>query len=185
MSIFTEIGGRMFQLVIAPLHNPSMLWAAVPLMASLAIITFYYAKYPEEEQGWENAVSNTLVLIFVGVDLLRYVYTNPQVEDIIRLSGIPLPAKTFAALLVLFLGVSLLVITYNHIHAKGVTFAFASPVTVNVMAYVAMAVVYSNIALDYRTLLAGIVMGLIIYIIVKLAIRGMPKKLFWLGKKRK
>ena len=178
----TEIGQRLLDLVIAPVHNPSMLWAAVPLLASLIIITMYYARYPQEEQGWESAVGNTLVLVFVSIDLIRYVYQNPQVEDIVRVAGIPLPMKTFAAALVLLEGFSLLVITYNHMLTKRTMHAVTSPLPVNLTAYVAMSVVYSDIPLDLTTLLAALALFIVAYIPIRLATKGMPK-LPWLGKK--
>ena len=40
----------------------------------ISIVAFYFGKYHEEELGWNTAVGNSLVLLFVAMDLLRHIY---------------------------------------------------------------------------------------------------------------
>jgi hypothetical protein len=138
---------RLGGLATAPLRNTDMIWAAVPLLATLVLMTVYFGRYKGEELGWNTAVGNMLVLVFVATDLLRYIYTTPQIEN----AGL----KTAVALFVLFQGFSLTYAEFFHFLPKKAAFFIAEPVPVNTTAYVAMAIVYADIPLDLATLAAA------------------------------
>ena len=67
---------RFRELFLAPVHHPSMIWIVVPLLMALLLMTIYFAKYRDEELGWNTALGNSLVLIFVSVALLLSIKTS-------------------------------------------------------------------------------------------------------------
>lgn len=163
MGFFSELASRFGDLFTAPLQHPEMVWAVTPLLVTLVLMTLYFGRYTGEELGWNTAVGNNLVLVFVSIDLLRYIYTNPHVENIVMMGGIPVPTKTLAALVVIFEAFSIAFADFFHFIPKQVAFLISSPVPVNVTAYVAMVIVYSDIPFDATTLIAAIILfGLIL-----------------------
>src|SRR3989344_5736472 len=67
--------------VKAPVENTQILWVSVPLFITIIVMTFYFGLYKREELGWNTSVGNSIVLLFVCVDLLRtmYHYTEPPI----------------------------------------------------------------------------------------------------------
>jgi len=127
-----------------------MLWMTIPLVAVFVTMELFFVRYRREDLGWNTAVTNSMVLIFVFIDLLRTVYNQYgwalvfQEELVVR---IPL------ILLVGLLGVVLTVITFYRIIPKEAAFFLASPLTINYIAYFAIVSIYTEIPLDIHTLL--------------------------------
>ena len=65
---------RINYIIFAPFNFPDMIWVAAPLLISLIMIELYFGRYSSEELGWNSAISNSLVLIFVALDLFRKVF---------------------------------------------------------------------------------------------------------------
>ena len=72
--LLNEILSRLTAIITAPYVYPHMLWIILPLLLSLLFTEFYFSRYTYEELGWGSAFGNALVLIFVSLDLLRYLY---------------------------------------------------------------------------------------------------------------
>ena len=51
-----------------------VLWIIFPLAIATVVMLIYFGKYREEKPGWNSYVSNSLVLLFVSVILLRQIY---------------------------------------------------------------------------------------------------------------
>ena len=149
---------RIYNLITAPYYQRDMLWMAVPLVVTLTLLLFYFSRYKKEELGWNTAVGNSLVMVFVAIDLIRRVSGN----DIMNIrSG----EDTFIAAAILAEGMFLFFIDFFHWVPSKIAFYISSPWHVNVMAYFGVVIVYSQaISIDWVTVLAII----LIYIAVHL-----------------
>lgn len=164
-----KVIGRTGEMLLAPVDHSNMLWIVAPLALSLFIMIVYFSRYTKEELGWNTAVGNSLLLVFVAVDLLRYIYTNPFVETPIEVGGFPLPLKLAVALLVLLEGFTLAFADFFHFLPKKIAFFLCSTIPVNLTAYVAITIVYTNIPFDVSTGVSAIFMFVILYTIFELA----------------
>ncbi|TAL51933.1 MAG: hypothetical protein EPN86_05705 [Nanoarchaeota archaeon] len=68
-----EIFSRWISIFASPFHNPDMLWILIPTYAGWFITEFYQEK---KGTSFGNAISNSIIPIFVGWDWLRTIYTG-------------------------------------------------------------------------------------------------------------
>jgi len=165
IDIFMEVIFRFVDLVMAPVTDQRMLWTAVPLVMATLFMTLYFGKYRKEELGWNTAFGNTMVFLFISLNLIQYMYYSGDGG-----SWDNLFANTFYLTITLILaGIALLFmfITYYHLLPKKVAFFLFSAPPVNVSVYVLMTIVYTGVAADYITLIAGILLFLVIFLILK------------------
>lgn len=154
---------RLTELITAPYYYPDMIWMVLPLVVTLIIMQFYFGRYREEELGWNTAVGNTLVLFFIALDLLRHVYNQPPADI---LNFIIYPVQTIVSLLVGFEAMALFYADFFRFLPKRLAFFISSPLPVNLTAYVAMTIVYSNIPANIYTLYAAFVLFAILFVII-------------------
>lgn len=156
---------RVLALLGAPIANPEMIWFVIPLVAITLIMTLYFGLHPKEELGWNTAVGNTVALLFVSIDLMRYIYhatTPPSLENYLLHPGQSLIVAGVALEALL-----LMLANFFHFLPKRVAFFISSTLPVNLMAYVVMAIVYADVpAGDGITLLASIALFFILLILM-------------------
>jgi hypothetical protein len=167
-AMFQEIFLRMLDMISAPVKEPDMIWIVIPLVISTIIMVFYLRKYSKEGVGWDNMVGNALVLVFVSLDLLSTIYKNPHLEVPIEVGGFYIPIKTIVAILILLEGFALLYINYFRWMSKRIAFFVTSTLPVNLTAYLAIVIVYSNIPLDWITILAALIIFFILLLLFRL-----------------
>jgi len=158
--ILPRILERVMELISAPKNNPDMIWMVVPLVVTLLLMTFYFGRYETEELGWNTAVGNSLVLFFISIDLLRQIY-NGEVGGILNPSILNFEVnalKTAISLAVGFLGIMLLLVNFLHAIPKKVSFFMSSSLPINLTAYVAMTIIYTDVKFDRTTLIAALVL---------------------------
>ena len=161
---------RLLELLTAPKYNPDMIWMVTPLVITVLLMTFYFGKYGTEEIGWNTAVGNSLVLLFVSVDLLRQIY-NGLGSTVIEASIMNYeanPIKTALSLTILFIALILLFLNFLHAIPKRISFFLSSPLPINLTAYIAMAIVYTNVVFDGVTVIAGLVLFFILLGIIQM-----------------
>lgn len=151
---------RLMELVLAPVDNPAMVWAVVPLAAVIVFMTLYFARHRSEELGWNTAFGNTAAFLFMAVNLVREMYYSraPPSWDNVTSNAFYL---TFTLALA-GTGAFLMFVTYFHLLPKRLAFALFSPAPINVALYVMMAIVYAGVPADYATAAAGAVLMLAI-----------------------
>lgn len=154
---------RFLELVSAPGNHPNMIWIVTPLVIMLLLMQFYFGRYKREELGWNTAVGNSMVLIFVSLDLLRYIYGDTGINSL-DVGSIPLNnfKATIIALVVGSAGFVMMFTNFFHIMPKKFSFFISSSLPVNLMAYVAITLVYTSIPLDFFTLLAALILFVIL-----------------------
>ncbi len=148
---------RIQEIVNAPISNPEMLWISLPLIATLILMEFYIGRYRDEELGWNTAVGNSMVLMFVGIDLLRKIYGETffytfSIEKVLSLALTP---QTLIALLILAQGMIMILINFFHLLPKTFAFKISSPLFVNLIAYLAIVLIYTKTPIDGMTAIAS------------------------------
>lgn len=130
------------ELVTAPIIFPEMIWIVTPLMITLLSMEFYFGRYSKEELGWNTAVGNSLVLIFVAIDLLRHIYGETGFNLItFQTLGI----KSFIAIIIAIEGIWIMFVDFFHILPKKLAFKLSSSLPINLTAYLAIVFVYSDV----------------------------------------
>ncbi|MBD3361552.1 hypothetical protein GF358_02040 [Candidatus Woesearchaeota archaeon] len=174
-TFFPELGERLSQLLRAPLTNPDMFWMVIPLIFILLVMTFYFGRYIREELGWNTAVANTVVLLFVAIDLLRHIFNMTAPGSILNYQWNPL--STIIAVVVAVEAITLMFASFFKALPKQITFFLCSSLPVNLQAYIAIAIVYTAVVLDWYTLLSAAIMFVGLYLIMKF-LQWVTHKLF-------
>ncbi len=154
---------RLQELITAPYFYPDMIWMVTPLVITLLIMHFYFGRYSKEELGWDSFVGNTLVLFFVALDLLRHIY---NVEPADPLNFIFYPIKTMVALIVAVEAIMLFFADFFHFLPKKLAYLVSAPLSVNLTAYVATVVVYSDVPFNIATLYAALILFFMLFIVL-------------------
>lgn len=137
------VAARAAGLALAPLHHREMLWVALPLLAMIASMELYFGIYADEELGWNSATANSLFLVLISLDLARKLFSQVPFS----LEGVRMEMGLFAiALALLALGLVLFILNFKHVLPKRLAFSLTATLPVNIFAYFAVAVVYSNLS---------------------------------------
>lgn len=155
LSILAQaVYGRFLDLALAPLQEQQMLWAAIPLAIATLFITLYFGRNRREELGWNTAFGNTMVFLFVAINLIREMYRQEGTWDSVLSNNLYLALSiglTLASML-------LMAITYFHLMPKRAAFFLFSAPPINVTVYVVMSIVYADVPPDFLTVVAGILL---------------------------
>lgn len=164
---------RFVEFVAAPINHPEMLWMSIPLITVLVLMQFYFGVYKQEELGWNTAVGNSLVLIFIVIDLVRYMVTTYGFNYIL-LNPVFYPNLLLIFILTI-LGFWLLLMNFFHWLPKKVAFFIASPLPINILAYMALVITYANIKLDIITISVAILLFVMLFLFFFLMKLILPK----------
>ncbi len=148
---------RLIDLISAPLNYSNMLWMAVPLIASTIVMQIYFGRYNNEELGWGTAVGNSIILLFVGIDLFRF----------LSLQGISTASLSKLGLVIFIMGYSIVLAIADFLHflPKWFSFFISSPLPVNIIAYLGLAVIYASLPLDFITGIAAFALFVVLFIL--------------------
>ncbi len=163
---------RGWRIVVAPLEHPDMLWFVTPLIVALLVFEFYFGGHRREELGWNSAVANSLMLVFVSLSLLRVIYAGLTPVEVYNavVQGVndeffwgEQTVQVLIALFVLGEGVFLFFTNFFHLMPKVIAFKISSALPINLTAYLATVLVFSHlyqdpIPLDSLTLFATVVL---------------------------
>ena len=152
-TVFNQVIPRVFEILTAPFIHREMLWAVVPLIATLLLMTLYFGAHKSEELGWNTAFGNSMVLIFTSINLLQFLYGE------IDLNNLSFNIDTVVALGLMGEGIFLLFINFFHFLPKRLAYVLCSPVHINLAAAIGVIIVYSpDISLDIVTILAVVIL---------------------------
>lgn len=166
--IFNLILERFIELVTGPFKNPEMIWIALPLIFTLIIIELYFGRYKGDELTWNTALTNSLVLIFVSLNLMQQIFIEEG-----NLFKTAFSTWFYVALFVFALGILLFLADFFRWIPEGLAFIISAHLPVNITAYTAIVLVYNKIPLDLMTFLAWFLIILILgvfFFFVKLSI---------------
>jgi len=165
-AIFWERTWQEFVLLLkAPLIQPEMWWIITPLIVTFIVMTFYFGVYRREELGWNTALGNTIVLLFVTLDLLRHIYNYSIPGSLHNFATYPL--NFLIVFIVILEAIFLFRFAFTHAIPKQVMFFIASPLPVNLQAYIITALVYLRFQPNMYTISAAVLLFLVLFSISK------------------
>jgi Co/Zn/Cd efflux system component len=160
VSIISQIIGRFLQLLQVPINNSEILWAAIPLLIATFFVVTYFGKYRKEHIGWNDAFGNSMVFLFMAINLIKEMYYQDGVGSITNILSNKIYLPISVALIIT--GAGLMILTYYRILPKNIAFFMFSAPTVNSIVYVIMTVVYADVPADIITVFAAMLfLGLI------------------------
>jgi hypothetical protein len=161
--------------------NTEVLWVVLPLLIATIIMLFYFERYKEERPGWNTHVSNSLILLFVSVILFRYVY---GIDDDGLINFVNHLSKFVVSFIVLLIGIIILSLNFEHFLPEKIARYLSSPLTLNLIAYIAILYVYSSKAEGLSIFFSLLILFILLIFIVNL-IRIPVRNLFLKLKKMK
>ena len=97
--VWQEIQDELTYLLIAPKIEPDLWWIITPLIVITLLMTFYFGKYVSEKLGWNTALGNSVVLLFVGIDQLRTIFNYSTPPSIWHFAWHPLTSIVILAIM--------------------------------------------------------------------------------------
>ena len=152
---------RFLQILEAPIKHPNMLWMVVPLLTTMVLMMFYFSRFKKEELGWNTAIGNSLVLIFIGIDLLRTLSLSGDLK-LASLASLTANIKILVALGIIAEGFLIMWVSFVHGLPKRFVFFIASPIYVNLTAYLGLVIIYSDVSIDLVTLMSATILFVIL-----------------------
>lgn len=152
-------------LLKAPYTVPEMIWIIVPLIITTLAMTLYFGKYRKEKLGWNTALGNSIVLLFVGIDLLRTLYhydASPSFNQYLLH-----PIKTLIIAFIMIEGTVLAYVAFKHALPEKLVFFMTSPVSINLQAYVMIVIIYLRMIPTVYTLAATVLLFCALYIVLR------------------
>lgn len=175
-----EIFNNAFQLLKITIST-EVLWIIFPLILSTIVMLIYFERYRDENPGWNTYVANSLVLLFVSLYLFKHIY---EINNLGIINYINYPDKFFLSAFILVFGIVLLFMNFKHFLPEKIAKHTSSPLTINILAYVLIARVYSNIKCSLTLFISMLLLFLLLIIILNL-IKIPIQKLFEKLKKMK
>jgi len=158
-----------------------VLWITFPLLVATVVMLVYFEKYKEERPGWNTCVANSLVLLFISMILFRYIYS---LGDRGIINFVTYLNQFIVSLIILFLGFVILFLNFKHFLPQKIAEYMSSPLTLNLVAYIAVLYVYSEGHGDFDIFIALLILFIVLIIILNL-IKIVLGKLFLYLKKMK
>ncbi|MFH0737704.1 MAG: hypothetical protein V1827_03385 [Candidatus Micrarchaeota archaeon] len=165
MDFISEVIGRLGVLVGAPLGDMRLLFAALPLLLATLFMTLYFGKYRKEGLGWNDAFDNTMVFLFVSINLIATMYFSDGAGSWDNV----LSSSFYLTTTLVLAGAAfmLMLVTYYHLLPKRIAIFIFSTAPVNVSVYVLMTIIYAGVPPDLVTLMAAILLFGVIFAILR------------------
>ena len=165
--VIQALGDRFIELLYAPFTTSEMLWIITPLFLTLILVELYFARYKFEEAGWNVAYTNAIVLIFVSLDLLRFLYMRDELYTI--------TLRNALAIIVGVLGVLFTVSNFLHLWSRELAFGISGKLPTNFIAYVSIIIIYAQIPINFITVFASLGILVLFFILIKIIRIVVPK----------
>lgn len=179
--VIPELFSRFAVFIIAPFIYADIWWLLIHLVLTFVLFEFYFERHNNEDLGWSAALANSIVAIFISMELLRTLYHHEGspfvVLGMVFKDFATLPFfddKTFIILLVSLLGILGIltaVINYMHYLPRKVAFIISGHKTINLLAYFLIVVVWRHsnnkpLPIDGITIIAYLMFGAMIWAIL-------------------
>lgn len=150
VNLFMSLSERFADLILAPANFREVLWMGIPLLVTIVLIELYFGRYTGEELGWESAFGNSLVLIFVCLDMARFLYNEAGFGAFLYINS-----KIALIIAVFIEGIILSLVAFYRILPENIAFKFSSAFPMNFIAYISLLLVYTDIPFDIYTILSA------------------------------
>ena len=162
LEYFTQFVFPRFSEIVLALLNYSVLGAVAPLLITLLFLDVYFGRWKNEKLGWNTAFGNSIVLLFVSVNLFSSLWGRYSENIFLRATVLP---KFILVMLIMTQAVLLMTVVYLHAIPKNFSFFLASPLTINLLAFITIILVYAEIPLDIHTFTAALILYILMYLI--------------------
>lgn len=136
------VKSRVAEFALAPFQHPDILPSLLPLILGAFVIEFYFGRHIHERLGWNTSVSNSIIWVATGANLL--------------LTGaIDTAGKRYAAYFLIGIGSFVGYMNFYHRWSPSLAFRAASADAVYPLAYVTVVVVKTGMPVDVTVLKAG------------------------------
>ncbi|MBR9702244.1 hypothetical protein GOV13_04980 [Candidatus Pacearchaeota archaeon] len=152
-----------------------LLWIVFPLAVATIVMLVYFERYKEERPGWNTYVANSLVLLFVSVILFKYIYS---INGAGLNNFVTFLSKFIVSLFILLGGVIILSLNFEHYLPEKIAMYLSSPLTLNMVAYIAILYVYSELDSSGFVILLSLLILFVLLVSVWHILRIPLKKLF-------
>jgi len=132
-----------------------LLWIVFPLAVATIVMLVYFEKYSQERPGWNTYVANSLVLLFVSMTLFRYLYA---IDGAGIINFVNFPVRFIVSFGILVLGVIILFLNFEHFFPEKVARYVSSPLTLNLIAYIVIIYVYSDLENNFGLLFSLLIL---------------------------
>jgi hypothetical protein len=152
----------------APFMYLEMWWLLFHLLLTFVLFEFYFDRHDDEDLGWSSALANSIVAMFISMELLRAIYHHEGTPFSVLAAVVrdyiasPLSDKSIILSLVILLGglgIFTAVVNYFHLLPRKLAFLISGHKTINLLAYFLIVVVWrythgNPIPIDMLTLIA-------------------------------
>jgi len=162
ISYFTElVFPTFFDIFSSPFEKQEILWVVFPLILSLLFMEVYFGRWRNEKLGWNSAFANAVILLFVSINLLHVLWNQYSSSSLVPFSVL---TKFIVVFIIAMQAVLLMIVVYLHAFPKNLSFLIASPLIINIFAFLAIVLIYSNIPFNLPTLISSIIIYLMLFL---------------------
>lgn len=163
---FWDLFVTWLSIFIAPLKNLEILWIIFPIW-----ISWFFAEFFQEKQGTDfgNAISNGVVVLWVGIDWVRYIFRLTGTGELTF--GLEFMIKIFISMVCFTYG--LIIVIEGIKNNKFIPFIGRIREVTYVLVMFSP-IMYDIIELTWKNLLAMIVFFPIFYILIEIIDRNTP-----------
>lgn len=154
---------RFIELITAPLNNSEMMWIVTPLLITLFVMQLYFGRYKKEKLSWDSATGNALALMFVAADLGRRLFLTIPVLTFETIF-IDHFYRVLVILIVAIGALWLMVGDFFHLLPEKIAMWVSSSLPINMIAYVSIVIIYTDVPVDGDTLLASAGLLIVLWI---------------------
>ena len=187
--VIPELFSRFWSFVAAPFVYLEMWWLLIHLVLTFALFEFYFERHRDEDLGWTAALANSVVMIFISMELLRSIYGHkpspfelfPNLLSDYFALGLNDQMVLVSMILVLgALGIATAVINYFHLLPRKVAFLVSGHKTVNLLAYALIVITWrfthgTPMPLDGVTLVAVLMYGGLMWLVLTVVMTNKRK----------
>jgi len=169
--IIQALSDRFLEILLAPYYFRETLWMVIPILVTMLLMETYFGRYEFEDLGWNSAFGNSLVLIFVSIDLMRHIYNLEGWQGLTIITP-----YTLLVVAVIFEGILLTLTSFYHLLPRDFAFNLTSTLPINFIAYLSVILVYTRIpVINFFTILSSLVLLIIFALIIRGVKAFVPK----------
>ncbi|MEM2130897.1 MAG: hypothetical protein QXR96_00080 [Candidatus Woesearchaeota archaeon] len=131
---FKDLFKTFLEFLYAPLIFKEMLWILIPFVFAVALMEIYFSKYPREGLGHHRSLENTIFLLFVYFDIIRYLILNQS--NVLKV-----------LVVIIFLIFTFFVAIYDFLHKLPLKtiFKLSSKQVIAFFTYISIVLIYSDL----------------------------------------
>ncbi len=180
--MINEISGALANFLNITFRTDAI-WIIIPLAISTFLMMIYFGIYREEKADWNTNFSNSLVLVFVSIALFRYIY---GINNAGEFNFVNEWERTLLTIGLLSIGLFSVRFNFEHLLPINIARYTNSPITVNLLAYAVILLVYTTEKISLASVLTLLLIVLFLMgILILIKIPGAKLRNYMEKEKRK